>query len=47
MVIFLILSSALVVSPLQFSFSDRTVPLILNPGDTDGCLQGIGFIKGT
>jgi hypothetical protein len=25
------------------SFSDRTAPLILNPLDKDGCLQGIGF----
>jgi hypothetical protein len=25
------------------SFSDRTVPLILNPPDKDGCLQEIGF----
>jgi hypothetical protein len=25
------------------SFSDRTVPLVLNPPDKDRCLQGIGF----
>ena len=29
--------------PSPTSLSDRTVPLILNPGDKDGCLQGIGF----
>lgn len=25
------------------SLSERTVPLVLNQGDKDGCLQGIGF----
>jgi len=25
------------------SLSERTVPLLLSPGDADGCLKGIGF----
>lgn len=29
--------------PTSISFSDRTVPLILDPGDKDQCLQGVGF----
>jgi hypothetical protein len=29
--------------PTPISFSDRTLPLVLNPPDKDACLQEIGF----
>jgi hypothetical protein len=43
MAIFLILNLGTSGEPTPISFSDRTVPLILNPPDKDGCLQEIGF----